>query len=64
LAFTVYQIAAITIQEKARIKEIYSLYFTLTQILYFLLKDNLNSVFILQDIYNLLASLQIEELDS
>jgi hypothetical protein len=58
-----HRIAAMAPLEKAKVKEMQSLCHTLKQILRALQKGNPNCALIPRDIYNLLSSLQIEELN-
>ena len=59
-----HRIAAIALEERAKIKEGHNLGYSLSQILRAICIANLDSVLIQHDIYNLLASLRIKELNS
>jgi hypothetical protein len=63
-ALPVYRIAAILLEEKEKLKKIQSFCYTPKQILQALQQDNPEYSLVLQDIYNLLANLWIEELGS
>jgi hypothetical protein len=58
-----HRIAAMTTEERALLRDISALNHSPTQILDAICKKNPSSNLILQDVYNLLASLRIEELD-
>lgn len=58
-----HRIASITADEKAKIKQMNAENYSTKEILLSIRNINPNTALILQDIYNLLASLQIDELD-
>jgi hypothetical protein len=62
-ALPMHRIAAITLLQKAKVKEMQGLCYSPNQILHALQKDDLECALIPRDIYNLLASLRIEELN-
>jgi hypothetical protein len=62
-ALLMHRIAAITLLQKAKVKEMQGLCYSLNQILHALQKNDLKCALIPQDIYNLLATLRIEELN-
>jgi len=62
-ALPAHRIASMTLQEKSRVKEMQTLYHSPSQILQTLHKDNPDCVLIPRDIYNLLASQRIDELN-
>jgi hypothetical protein len=56
-----YRIAAMTLEEKAKVKQMRSENHSASSILISLRNTNLDSMLVAQDIYNLLASLRVEE---